>query len=113
MVEQAGRRRGQKVIDIPFCVAVGSNLLTMRRKFSLSVRDKISINSPALAEPELITRLADRFGCSALSWGLTPRFDAATGKYHVNQIPATKAARASTQWETLDWVQEVQKRGAG
>lgn len=41
------------------------------------------------------------------------RYDAETGKYHVNQYTGDESRTRVTQWETLDWVQEVQKRGAG
>ena len=41
------------------------------------------------------------------------RFDSETGKYHVNQYTGDESRTRVTQWETLDWVQEVQCRGAG
>jgi cyclase len=44
--------------------------------------------------------------------GIDTWFDAETGKYHVNQYTGDETTRV-TQWETLDWVEEVQKRGAG
>lgn len=50
--------------------------------------------------------------CSVSWWGLI-RFDAETGKYHVNQYTGDESRTRVTQWETLDWVEEVQKRGAG
>lgn len=45
--------------------------------------------------------------------GIDTWFDTATGKYHVNQYTGDESRTRVTQWETLDWVQEVQKRGAG
>jgi cyclase len=75
--------------------------------------DKISINSPALADPSLITRLADRFGVQCIVVGIDTWFDDASGKYHVNQYTGDESRTRVTQWETLDWVQEVQKLGAG
>ncbi|GJK37484.1 hypothetical protein TUM17571_44820 [Klebsiella pneumoniae] len=45
--------------------------------------------------------------------GIDTWFDAASGKYHVNQYTGDESRTRVTQWETLDWVQEVQKRGAG
>lgn len=45
--------------------------------------------------------------------GIDARYDAETGKYHVNQYTGDESRTRVTQWETLDWVQEVQKRGAG
>lgn len=40
--------------------------------------------------------------------GIDTWFDAATGKYHVNQYTGDESRTRVTQWETLDWVQEVQ-----
>ncbi|XP_039287976.1 imidazole glycerol phosphate synthase hisHF-like [Nilaparvata lugens] len=45
--------------------------------------------------------------------GIDTWFDSETGKYHVNQYTGDESRTRITQWETLDWVQEVQRRGAG
>lgn len=50
--------------------------------------------------------------CSVL-WSVLIRYDAETGKYHVNQYTGDETRTRVTPWETLDWVEEVQKRGAG
>ena len=57
--------------------------------------------------PELITRLADRFGVQCIVVGIDTWYDAATGKYHVNQYTGDESRTRVTQWETLDWVQGV------
>ena len=75
--------------------------------------DKISINSPALAEPELITRLADRFGVQCVVVGIDSRHEEGSDEYRVNQFTGDEKKTRVTQWSTLDWVEEVQKRGAG
>ena len=45
--------------------------------------------------------------------GIDTWYDSESGKYHVNQYTGDEARKQVTTWETLDWVQEVQKRGAG
>ena len=45
--------------------------------------------------------------------GIDTWFDEASGKYQVNQYTGDEARTRVTQWETLEWVQEVQKLGAG
>ncbi len=105
--------RVAEVIDIPFCVAGGIKSLEDAAQILSFGADKISINSPALADPTLITRLADRFGVQCIVVGIDTWFDAETGKYHVNQYTGDESRTRVTQWETLDWVEEVQKRGAG
>ena len=57
--------------------------------------------------------LRDRFGVQCIVVGIDTWFDAETGKYHVNQYTGDESRTRVTQWETLDWVEEVQKRGAG
>lgn len=62
--------RVAEVIDIPFCVAGGIKSIDDAARILSFGADKISINSPALAEPELITRLADRFGVQCIVVGI-------------------------------------------
>ena len=113
MVDKSWVSRVAEVIDIPFCVAGGIKSLEDAAKILSFGADKISINSPALADPTLITRLADRFGVQCIVVGIDTWYDAETGKYHVNQYTGDESRTRVTQWETLDWVEEVQKRGAG
>jgi cyclase len=79
--------------------------------------DKISINSPALRDPSLIARLADVFGQQCIVIGVDSFFnqDANNGKgeYQVYQFTGDEARTQKTKWRTLDWIQEVQKLGAG
>jgi cyclase len=113
VVDKSWVSRVAEVIDIPFCVAGGIKSLDDAAQILSFGADKISINSPALADPTLITRLADRFGVQCIVVGIDTWFDADSGKYHVNQYTGDESRTRMTQWETLDWVQEVQKRGAG
>ena len=113
VVDKSWVSRVAEVIDIPFCVAGGIKSIDDAARILSFGADKISINSPALAEPELITRLADRFGVQCIVVGIDTWYDVETGKYHVNQYTGDESRTRVTQWETLDWVQEVQKRGAG
>ncbi len=113
VVDKSWVSRVAEVIDIPFCVAGGIKSLEDAAQILSFGADKISINSPALADLTLITRLADRFGVQCIVVGIDTWFDAETGKYHVNQYTGDESRTRVTQWETLDWVEEVQKRGAG
>jgi cyclase len=66
-----------------------------------------------LTNPELITELADKFGVQCIVVGIDSYFDKETGKYQVYQFTGDETRTKATSWETRDWVQEVQKRGAG
>ena len=62
--------RVAEVLDIPFCVAGGiRNLADAETVLNLGA-DKISINSPALANPDLINVLARRFGSQCVVVGV-------------------------------------------
>ena len=56
-VEQVAR-----VIDIPFCVAGGIRSVEDARSVLLAGADKVSINTPALERPTLVSEIADAFG---------------------------------------------------
>lgn len=112
-VDKSWVERVAEVIDIPFCVAGGIKTLADAEQIFAFGADKISINSPALADPNLITALAERFGVQAIVVGIDSWFEATTGKYWVNQYTGDETRTRQTNWQLLDWVKEVQQRGAG
>ncbi|PMG80473.1 imidazole glycerol phosphate synthase subunit HisF [Shewanella sp. 10N.286.51.B7] len=100
-------------IDIPFCVAGGIKTIEQARQMLAYGADKISINSPALSDPSLISRLQDEFGRQCIVIGIDSFYDAESDSYKVKQFTGDEAATKDTQWFTQDWVEEVQKRGCG
>lgn len=113
VVDKSWVSRVAEVIDITFCVAGGIKTVEEAGKVLSFGADKISINSPALADPSLIERLADCFGVQCVVVGIDSWFDESAGQYQVNQYTGDARRTRVTQWDTLSWVQEVQKRGAG
>ncbi|WP_217541003.1 MULTISPECIES: imidazole glycerol phosphate synthase subunit HisF [Vibrio] len=113
VVDKSWVARVAEVIDIPFCVAGGIKSAQDAARILEFGADKVSINSPALADPNLITQLADKFGVQCIVVGIDSYFDQATGQYQVYQFTGDEARTKATQWQTQDWVQEVQQRGAG
>lgn len=113
VVDKSWVARVSEVIDIPFCVAGGIRSVEDAARILEFGADKISINSPALANPALITELADKFGVQCVVVGIDSYFDQESGKYQVYQFTGDEARTKATHWETKDWVQEVQQRGAG
>ena len=102
-----------RLLDIPFCVAGGIKTVADAEQRFASGADKISINSPALADPALIERLAARFGVQAVVVGIDSWYDATSGRYLVKQYTGSETATRQTAWQTAAWVEEVQRRGAG
>lgn len=113
VVDKSWVSRVAEVIDIPFCVAGGIKSIEDASQILTFGADKISINSPALADPDLISRLADRFGVQCIVVGIDTWFDAESDSYQVYQFTGDEQRTKATTWQTVDWVKEVQKRGAG
>ena len=113
VVDKSWVTRIAEVIDIPFCVAGGIKTIEEAGNILEMGADKISVNSPALADPELITRLHDTFGQQCVVVGIDSFFNEKTGKYQVHQYTGDETRTQVTAWETADWVKEVQQRGAG
>jgi cyclase len=99
------------LLDIPFCVAGGIRSVSDAERTLNAGADKISLNSPALERPELIDDLAERFGSQCVVVGVDSRL--VEGEWRVHQYTGDAAATTVTPRLTLDWVTEVQERGAG
>ncbi len=113
VVDKSWVAKVAEVIDIPFCVAGGIKTVEDAGQILTFGADKISINSPALANPDLITQLADRYGVQCIVVGIDTWYDQESNSYHVYQFTGDERRTVATKWNTLDWVKEVQKRGAG
>jgi cyclase len=100
-----------RVLDIPFCVAGGIRSVADAEDVLNKGADKISINSPALAKPALITELARRFGSQCVVIGIDSREE--HHNYFVYQYTGDPGKTIAAQRLTLDWATEVQQRGAG
>ncbi len=100
-----------RIIDIPFCVAGGIKSLADAEEVLNQGADKISINSPALANPELINTLAKRFGSQCIVVGIDSREE--DGRYCVYQYTGDPEKSRPARSDTLQWVEEVESRGAG
>lgn len=113
VVDKSWVTRIAQVIDIPFCVAGGIKSVDDAQIILEMGADKVSVNSPALANPELITQLNARFGQQCVVVGIDSYFNEASGKYEVYQFTGDEKRTQNTGKETEDWVKEVQQRGAG
>jgi cyclase len=99
------------VLDIPFCVAGGIRSVADAEAVLNAGAEKISVNSPALADPGLIDRLAARFGSQCVVVGIDSQTSAEG--YSVHQFTGDPDRSRDTRRDTLQWVSEVQSRGAG
>jgi cyclase len=110
-VDRSWIRRIARILDIPFCVAGGIRSVADAEQVLGEGAEKVSVNSPALADPDLISRLSERFGAQCVVVGIDSQV--ADGDYRVYQFTGDPNRTKNTARRTLDWVREVQERGAG
>lgn len=110
-VDRGWISRVAALLDIPFCVAGGIRSVREAELVLNHGADKISVNTPALADPGLITELARRFGTQCVVVGVDSREE--NGHYRVYQNTGDPARSRESGRDTVEWVREAQARGAG
>lgn len=90
-------------LAIPFTVGGGVRTVEDAELLLRAGADKVSVNSAALARPDLITELAERLGSQAVVIAI----DAASGQVY------SHAGTRSTSLSAVEWAQEAEARGAG
>lgn len=104
-------RRVARHLDIPFCVAGGIRSVADAERVLHAGADKVSVNTPALERPALITELADAFGVQCVVVGVdSQRID---GVLRVHQYTGSPSHTRAVPVETTAWVHEAVTRGAG
>ena len=103
--------RVARTLDIPFCVAGGIRSVADAEAVLAAGAEKISVNSPALEEPDLINALSERFGAQCIVVGIDSQ--TTNGGYRVQQFTGDVARSRDAGRDTVEWVREVQRRGAG
>jgi cyclase len=111
-VDYSWVERVSSLLDIPFCVAGGIRSVETARAVLYAGADKISINTPALARPELISELAQAFGVQCVVVGIDSVREA-DGEWRVRQYTGDPAKTRALPVRTLDWVAQAQRLGAG
>lgn len=113
VVDKSWVSRVAQVLDIPFTVAGGIRSVSQAREILSMGADKISVNSPALENPELINELVDAFGQQCVVIGIDSHFNESTEQYEVYQFTGDESKTSKTKWTTENWMNEVVARGAG
>ncbi|HAY3550139.1 imidazole glycerol phosphate synthase subunit HisF [Elizabethkingia meningoseptica] len=94
-------------INIPFIVGGGINTVEDAATIIKAGADKISINSSAVKNPQLISDLAARFGSQCVVVAIDTKSVNDTEKVFVS------GGKIETEKETLKWAKEAEERGAG
>ncbi len=94
-------------LNIPFTVGGGINHVSDAELLLSAGADKVSINSSAVRDPELINRIAGAFGKQFVVVAIDAQLKEDKWTVFVN------GGRISTDKELFSWAHEAQERGAG
>lgn len=100
-------KRVAHTVNIPFCVGGGIGSVSDVSKLLNAGADKVSINSSAVRNPQLINELALEFGSQCIVVAIDTRNIEGVDFVH------THGGRKPTELKTLEWAKEVEDRGAG
>lgn len=96
-----------QAISIPFTVGGGISSVEDVERLLQAGADKITINSAAVRQPDLIRELSNNFGSQCVVVAIDAKLE--DGKYGVY----TGGGRYKSTWELLEWAKEVEGLGAG
>jgi cyclase len=102
-------RKSAQHLFVPFTVGGGIRSLDDAAAVIDAGADKVAINSAALDDPALISRIAGRFGSQAVVVAVDAKSSSRLGKYEVWAC----GGRQRTGKKVLAWVREAEDRGAG
>lgn len=100
--------RVAKVINIPFTVGGGINAFSDVERLLYAGADKVSINSAAIRNPQLIDEISSKFGSQVCVCAIDARQET-DGEWYCY----VKGGRERTERRLFDWAAEVADRGAG
>jgi imidazole glycerol-phosphate synthase subunit HisF len=100
-------RRTAEELFIPLTVGGGVRTVEDMRRNLMAGADKVSVNSAAVARPELLTEAADRFGAQCVVASIDVRREGNAWRVY------THGGRNRTGLDALEWATECAARGAG
>jgi cyclase len=100
-------RRVADSVFIPFTVGGGIRTVEDMRGLLLAGADKVSINSPAVRTPELITAGAAKFGSQCVVVAIDGKWTGAGWEVYIN------GGRVPTGRGVVEWAREAERLGAG
>ncbi len=107
-------RRTAAALFVPFTVGGGIRSADDAAAVFGAGADKVSINSAAIARPELIGEIGASFGAQAVIVAIDARRAAGPGAQAVEDAEVfVSGGRKPTGLRLLDWAREAERRGAG
>lgn len=106
-------RRVAERIFIPFAVGGGIRSVESMREVLLAGAEKVSLNSPAVRDPSLITAGARAFGCQCVVVGMDAKRVPVTADIPSGYEIVIDGGRTPTGKDAVAWAREVERLGAG
>ena len=103
-------RRTAETLFIPLTVGGGVRSVDDVGSLLHTGADKVSVNSAAIARPELIDEIAQHYGSQVLVLSLDVKRSSATQS---GFVVTTHGGRTTTDIDAIAWAREVTERGAG
>jgi imidazole glycerol-phosphate synthase subunit HisF len=113
-------------VFIPFTVGGGIRTTDDMRAILRAGADKISINSAAVRNPDLISQGAEAFGSQAIVVAIDAKRRLEIGDWRLDQSPISNLQSPISNWQVfvsggrtptgldaVEWAQEAERRGAG
>ena len=104
-------RRTAEQVFMPLCVGGGIRKLEDIRRLLSAGADKVSINTPAIENPDFVNEAAGRFGSQCIVVAIDAK-RMPDGTYIVKSHGGREGGRETTL-EPVAWAREVAERGAG
>ncbi len=104
-------RRTAEQVFMPLCVGGGIRTIEDIRRLLAAGADKVSINTPAIENPEFITESSRRFGAQCIVCAIDAKRQP-DGSYIVHSHGGRDGGRP-TPLEPVAWAIEAEQRGAG
>lgn len=96
-----------KELDIPFTVGGGVTSVSDAAALLKAGADKVSVNSFAVSQPDLITKLANAFGSQCVVVAIDAKWQ--NGEWKV----CTQGGKNITNFKVIDWAKKAEELGAG
>lgn len=106
-------KRTAATLFIPFTVGGGIRSAKDAAAVFNAGADKVSINSAAIARPELIAEIGSSFGAQAVIVAIDARRNPAAADPIGEAEVFVSGGRKATGLRLLDWAREAEQRGAG
>ena len=104
-------RRTADEVFMPLCVGGGVRTIEDIRRLLAAGADKVSVNTPAIEDPDFIEESASRFGSQCIVVAIDAK-RMPDGSYIVKSHGGRDGGRL-TELDPVEWAKEAERRGAG